>query len=580
MMTAAAEGSRQRPWIDHYPPGIRWDIDVDLTPVHQRIMAVCARTPDAVALDFLGARTTYGELGRAISALAAALQRDFGVTKGTRVALLLPNTPFYVVAYYAVLMAGGTVVNCNPLYTVAELKNIVGNSGAELMVTLDLVQLFPKAEALVKGGTVKRLIVCGFPAALPPLKRLLFRLAKRKDIADVNGSAVAGQIVWYADLVARGGTPQPVTIDPKTDVAVQQYTGGTTGIPKGAMLSHANIAAQLSQVDEWAEGIFAPPAVVVAVLPFFHIFSMTACMNLPLCQGATTVMLPRFELKALLDLVGRTKATILLAVPTLLQALAKAEHGAEKLASIELAVSGGAGLPGEVYDAFTKRFPKARLIEGYGLTEASPVVCCSALRIPAKPNSIGQPLPATDLRFANLDDPAKTVPLGERGELLVKGPQVMLGYHNDPAATEAAFAGGYLRTGDVGYMDEEGYVFLVDRIKDLIICSGFNIYPRVIEDALYRHEAVDEVNVIGVPDAYRGESPVAFVKLKPGAAATEAELKRFLADHINKLEMPREIIFRDQLPKTLIGKLSKKELRDEYAAMKAGMQAGTKAEAK
>jgi long-chain acyl-CoA synthetase len=291
-------------------------------------------------------------------------------------------------------------------------------------------------------------------------------------------------------------------------------------------------------------------------------------------------MLPRFELKALLDLVGRTKATILLAVPTLLQALAKAEHGAEKLASIELAVSGGAGLPGEVYDAFTKRFPKARLIEGYGLTEASPVVCCSALRIPAKPNSIGQPLPATDLRFADLDDPAKTVPLGERGELLVKGPQVMLGYHNDPAATEAAFVGGYLRTGDVGYMDEEGYVFLVDRIKDLIICSGFNIYPRVIEDALYRHEAVDEVNVIGVPDAYRGESPVAFVKLKPGAAATEAELKRFLADHINKLEMPREIIFRDQLPKTLIGKLSKKELRDEYAAMKAGMQAGTKAEAK
>jgi long-chain acyl-CoA synthetase len=217
------------------------------------------------------------------------------------------------------------------------------------------------------------------------------------------------------------------------------------------------------------------------------------------------------------------------------------------------------------------------LIEGYGLTEASPVVCCSALRIPAKPNSIGQPLPATDLRFADLDDPAKIVPLGERGELLVKGPQVMLGYYDSPAATEAVFADGYLRTGDVGYMDEEGYVFLVDRIKDLIICSGFNIYPRVIEDALYRHDAVDEVNVIGVPDSYRGESPVAFVKLKPGAAASEAELKRFLADHINKLEMPREIIFKEQLPKTLIGKLSKKELRDEYAAMQAGAKAEAKA---
>ena len=568
-MTVDAVALNPRPWIDHYPPNIRWDIDVDLTPVHQRLMAVCARTPDAVALDFLGATTTYGALGKAVSAFAAALQSDFGVGKGSRVALMLPNTPFYVVAYYGVLMAGGTVVNCNPLYTVTELTYMVANSGAEIMVTLDLVQLFPKAEALAEAGHIKRLIVCNFPTALPPLKNLLFRIAKHKDIADVRGSAVAGQVTWFADLMRKGGTPRPVTIDPKVDVAVQQYTGGTTGEPKGAMLSHANIAAQLSQIDEWPEGIFAPPAVVVAVLPFFHIFSMTACMNLPLCQGATTVMLPRFELKALIDLIGRTKATILLAVPTLLQALAKTEHGAEKLVSVELAVSGGAGLPGEVYDAFSKRFPTIRLVEGYGLTEASPVVCCSALRVPAKANSIGQPLPATDVRFADLDNSRKVVPLGERGELQVKGPQVMLGYYNNQKESDAVFADGYLRTGDVGYMDKDGYVFLVDRIKDLIICSGFNVYPRVIEDALYRHEAVDEVNVIGVPDAYRGEAPVAFVKLKAGASATEAQLKAFLGEHINKLEMPREIVFKDQLPKTLIGKLSKKELRDEYAAMKA-----------
>jgi long-chain acyl-CoA synthetase len=568
-MTANANAPSQRPWIDHYPPNIRWDIDVDLTPVHHRVMAVCARTPEAIALDFLGATTTYGSLGKAIAAFAAALQSDFGIGKGARVALMLPNTPFYVVAYYGVLMAGGTVVNCNPLYTGPELTHIVGNSGAELMVTLDLIQLFPKAEALVRAGHVKRLIVCNFPAVLPPLKGALYRLAKRKDIADVRGSAIAGKVSWYADLIRKGGTPRPATIDPKTDVAVQQYTGGTTGEPKGAMLSHANIAAQLSQVDEWAEGIFQPPARIVAVLPFFHIFSMTACINLPLCNGSMVAMLPRFELKALTDLVARTKATILLAVPTLLQVLAKAENAAEKLATIELAVSGGAGLPGEVYEAFSQRFPKTRLIEGYGLTEASPVVCCSALRVPAKANSIGQPIPATDIRFADLDDPSAVVPLGERGELLVKGPQVMLGYFNNPEATEAVFVDGYLRTGDVGYMDDEGYVFLVDRIKDLIICSGFNVYPRVIEDALYRHDAVDEVNVIGVPDTYRGEAPIAFVKLKAGTSATEAELKAFLTEHINKLEMPREIVFREQLPKTLIGKLSKKELRDDYAAMKA-----------
>ena len=218
--------------------------------------------------------------------------------------------------------------------------------------------------------------------------------------------------------------------------------------------------------------------------------------------------------------------------------------------------------------AFAKRFP-VRLVEGYGLTEASPVVCCAALKVPAKPNSIGQPLPATDIRFADLDDPTKTVALGERGELLVKGPQIMLGYYDNPAATEEAFLDGYLRTGDVGYMDSDGYVFLVDRIKDLIICSGFNVYPRVIEDALYLHDAVDETNVIGVPDEYRGEAPVAFVKLKAGASVTPAELKSFLATRINKLEMPRDIIFKEQLPKTLIGKLSKKELRDEYAQIKA-----------
>jgi long-chain acyl-CoA synthetase len=568
-MTAAVKSPNSRPWIEHYPPNVRWDIDVDLTPVQQRIMAVCARTPDAIALDFLGATMTYGALGKAITAFAAALQNEFGIAKGSRVALMLPNTPFYVVAYYGVLMAGGTVVNCNPLYTVAELSHMVANSGAELMVTLDLLQLFPKAEALVKAGHVKGLIVCAFPTALPPLKGLLYRLAKRRDIADVRGSAIAAKVSWYADLLRSGGTPRPVPIDPRSDVAVQQYTGGTTGEPKGAMLSHANIAAQLSQIDEWAEGTFQPPAKIVAVLPFFHIFSMTACMNLPLCQGSTVVMLPRFELKALIDLIGRTKATLLLAVPTLLQALAKAETGAEKLQSIELAISGGAGLPGEVYDAFSRRFPKTRLVEGYGLTEASPVVCCSALRVPTKPNSICQPIPATDVRFADLDDPTKTVPLGERGELLVKGPQVMLGYYDNSAATQAVFVDGYLRTGDVGYMDEDGYVFLVDRIKDLIICSGFNVYPRAIEDALYRHEAVEEVNVIGVPDNYRGEAPIAFVKLKAGASASEATLKTFLAEHINKLEMPREIIFKDQLPKTLIGKLSKKELREEYAVMKA-----------
>jgi len=568
-MTAQPRDAVPRPWIDHYPPGIRWDIAVDTTPVHEQVLAICKRTPEALALDFLGATTNYGQLGRAITAFAAALQTEFGVKKGSRVALMLPNTPFYVVAYYGVLLAGGTVVNCNPLYTLPELTHILGNSGAEVMVTLDLKQLFDKAEALAKAGHAPRLIVCEFANALPAVKNMLFRIARRADVADVRRSPIKDRIRFYGDLVRRAGTPTPVAIDPATDVAVQQYTGGTTGKPKGAMLSHANVAGHLSQINEWALGLFRPPSKVVAVLPFFHIFSMTACMNLPLSQGAATVMLPRFELKALLDLIGRTRANILLAVPTLLHALINAKEGGDNLRYLQIAVSGGAPLPSELHAAFAKRFP-VRLVEGYGLTEASPVVCCAALQVEAKPNSIGQPIPATDLRFADLDDPHKLVALGERGELQVKGPQVMLGYFGDEEATREAFVDGYLRTGDVGYMDEDGYVFLVDRIKDLIICSGFNVYPRVIEDAFYLHEAVDEVNVIGVKDEHRGEAPIAFVKLKSGHKLSQQELKAFIGEHLNKLEMPREIVFKDQLPKTMIGKLSKKELREEYAAMKAG----------
>ena len=554
-----------RPWEDHYPPGIRWDAPIDLTPVHEQVLATCARLPKADALDFLGQKTRFGELAKNINAFAGALQSQFGVKKGSRVALLLPNSPFFVIAYYGILRAGGIVVNCNPLYTVHELSHIVGNAGADLMVTLDLAQLFDKAEALVEAGHVNKLIVCHFPGALPLLKRVLYSVVKRKDLTVLARSRIAAKITRYEALLARNNAPAPVTIDATRDVAVQQYTGGTTGLPKGAMLSHANIAANLSQINAWGGGLFYPPSRVVAVLPFFHIFSMTTCMNLPLSGGAQVVMLPRFELKALLDLLDRTGANILMAVPTLVQALAKAgQRAAPHLTGLDICVSGGAPLSDEVRANWSK-VSKALLAEGYGLTEASPVVCCAALRVPSKPLSIGQPLPGTDIRFVDIET-GLVAATGQRGELQVKGPQVMLGYFNNPDATRDAFADGWLRTGDVGYMDEDGYVFLVDRIKDLIICSGFNVYPRIIEEALMKHPAVDETSVIGVPDEYRGEAPVAFVKLKPDATATDSELKKFLAETLNKIEMPREFIFKDQLPKTLIGKLSKKELREEYQA--------------
>ena len=558
----------ERPWVNNYPKGISWDQPIDTTPVHIRVLEACDKNGAAIALDFMGGKTSFESLGAQTRALAGALQKEYGITKGSRVALLMPNTPFFPVAYYAVLLAGGTVVNCNPLYTVNELSHIIANSGANLLITIDLKVVFEKAQALSERGDIKKLIVGHFPNTLPLVKKILFSIVKRSDLSGWKQTSMANNSAGLETLIAKNHTPDPVDIDPDKDVAVQQYTGGTTGIPKGAMLTHANIAANVSQIDAWGFDLFYPPSKVVAVLPFFHIFAMTVCMNVPLANGTQVVMLPRFELKALLDLLVRTKANVLPAVPTLTRAVAVGKLTTpEKVSSLETIISGGAALPEETRAEFAL-VSDALLAEGYGLTECSPVVCCAPLREPSKPMSIGQPLPGTDIRFVDIEDPTKTVAMGERGELVVKGKQVMSGYFNNEEATKQAFVDGWFRTGDVGYIDEDGCVFLVDRIKDLIICSGFNVYPRNIEEAIYKHEAVDECNVIGVDDEYRGEAPIAFVKLKPGMNVSAAELTEFLAVHISKIELPRDIIFKDELPKTLIGKLSKNELRDEYAKIK------------
>jgi long-chain acyl-CoA synthetase len=555
--------AHHRPWLNNYPAGVDYFAPIDLTPVFERVANACKTYSSHVALDFLGAETTYGELGRQIDAFCGALQAELGVVKGTRVALLLPNTPYYAFAYYAVLKAGGTVVNCNPLYAVNELAHIVANSRAEIVITLDLKQLFDKAEALAERGLAKTIVVGHFTHVLPGLKSVLFRIAKRNDLADPSKSAAAGHVIWFDRLVAAGHKPTPVAIDPVKDVAVQQYTGGTTGTPKGAMLTHANISANLCQIDLYGLGLFNHPARTVAVLPFFHIFAMTVCLNTPLANGGEVVMLPRFDLKGLLALIDRKRPKILPAVPTLLHAVATSPQTARHdLNCLEVCISGGAALSDETRVAFAK-VSNGLLAEGYGLTECSPVVCCAGLRSPSKPMSIGMPLPGTDIRFVDLEDPSVEVPMGERGELVVKGPQVMPGYFEDRVATDLAFCDGWFRSGDVGYVDADGFVFLVDRIKDIIIVNGFNVYPRTIEDALNRHPAVDECNVIGVNDDKRGEVPMAFVKLVQGQHATEAELTQFLKADLSPVEMPREIVFRDHLPKTLIGKLSKKELKQE-----------------
>jgi long-chain acyl-CoA synthetase len=557
------EGNRPPyPWLKRYPEGVTWGASFEPLPVPALLDRAVQKYASRPCTTFLGKTLSYGEIGQLADKAAAGLQ-GLGVGKGTKVGLFLPNAPTFLVYYYGILKAGGTVVNYNPLYTLEELSFQLKDSQTELLVTLDLKLLFDKVEALLQAGSLRRAIVASFPALLPAAKSVLFKLFKSKDLARPDKSPVASQLIFDADLTASAAAVRPVAIEPGSDVAVLQYTGGTTGTPKGAMLTHANISINCQQGAAWAVNLQPGQERALAALPFFHVFAMTAVMNFAVSQGAELVIMPRFVLDDAMKLIDRTKPTVLPGVPTMFTAILN--HPRRKsfdLASLKYCLSGGAPLPVELKQRFEK-LTGCKVVEGYGLTEASPSVTCNPVEGPVKEGSIGQPLPGTIVSLRDLADPSREVPLGEKGEICVKGPQVMQGYWQKPEETSNQFVGDFLRTGDVGVMDEEGFIFIVDRIKDLIICSGYNVYPRRIEEAIYQHAAVEEVTVIGIKDAYRGEAPKAFIKLKAAAVATADDIRRHLEKKLSKIEMPAEIEFRDALPKTMIGKLSKKELKAE-----------------
>jgi len=552
------------PWLGRYPDGVDWNAAFEPMAVHDVFELAVAQYGPRTLTDFLGKTLSYQEIGALVAKAAAGLQA-LGVGKGSKVGLFLPNCPTFLIYYYGILKAGGTVVNYNPLYTLEELSFQVKDSETELFVTLDLRVLFDKVEALLGGGGLKRAIVASFPALLPPAKSVLFKLFKSKELARPDKSPVAAQIVRDADLLAGAGECRKVGIDASHDIAVLQYTGGTTGTPKGAMLTHANISINCQQGAAWAVNLERGQERTLAALPFFHVFAMTAVMNFAVSQGAELVVMPRFLLEDAMKLIDKKQPTVMPGVPTMFNAILN--HPRRKsfdLNSLKYCVSGGAPLPVELKQRFEK-LTGCKVVEGYGLTEASPSVTCNPLEGPVKEGSIGQPLPGTVVSLRDLADPNKEVPLGEKGEICVKGPQVMKGYWKRPEETANQFVGDFLRTGDVGVMDEDGFIFIVDRIKDLIICSGYNVYPRRIEEAIYQHPTVEEVTVIGIKDSYRGEAPKAFIKLKAGAAASEDDIRKHLEKKLSRIEMPAEIEFRDQLPKTMIGKLSKKELKAEEA---------------
>jgi long-chain acyl-CoA synthetase len=518
------------------------------------------------AVDFMGRKWSYRDIGDLSRRAARGLQ-DLGVRPGMRVGLCLPNTPYYVICYFAILRIGAVVVNFNPLYTERELEHQISDSGVAVMIASDLAMSLPKIEPLIGRTPLQRVVVCPIADVLPAIKRNAYRLLKRKDIAHEPHDL---RFVRFNELVARDAAPDPVTRDPH-DLAVLQYTGGTTGVPKGAMLSHANLAANSAQMITHVGQMPERQERTLGVLPMFHVFALTTVLNYSVDTAAEMILLPRFEMKSFLETAKRVKPTQFFGVPTLYAALNGVElHG--EFDQVRVCISGGAPLPLDIRQKFEAK-TGVRVVEGYGLSEASPIIACNPLMGLVKDNSCGPAFPGTTLEIRDPDNIDKVMSQGQRGEVCARGAQVMAGYWNRPKDTEATFVYGALRTGDIGYLDEDGYLFLVDRIKDLILCSGYNVYPRIIEDALYEHPSVAEAVVIGVPDAYRGQAPKAFVALHQGDIVSEDEMLDFLKPRLNKIEMPSAIEFRASLPKTMVGKLSKKELVAEEAARAAAASA-------
>jgi len=550
---------------DRYAHPCQWDMDFAPLSMPDMFAASAARFPRRPLVDFYGREFSYAQLQAEARAFAAGLQR-LGLGDGDRVGLFLPNVPVYVSAYFGAMLAGTTAVNFSPLYTAEELEAQVADSGTRLMVTLDVPALLPTALEVLRKSSLERLVVARLARMLPRLQGLALRLFRRSQMSPVPREEAVSE--W--DAVLAPEAPAPVTVDPQNDLALLQYTGGTTGTPKGAMLSHQNLTAnarQLRAIDPDRDA----RDVTLAVLPLFHVFANSCVLNRTVLNGGTLVMQPRFDAGQVLAAIHRSRPTSLFVVPTMLQAiLDNPGMAATDFSSLREIISGGAPLPLPLKERF-ERETGARVIEGYGLTECSGVVATNPLRDGSRAGTIGQPLPATCIRLLDKEDPARDAPSGEAGELAILGPQVMRGYWHRPDAEATAFAHRsgprgderWLRTGDIAEIDMDGFVRIVDRSKDMIAVGGFKVFPSQVEAVLLQHPAVREALVIGVPDAYRGESPRAYVTLREGHTESAGDLADWLNPRLGKHERVDRVVVRAHLPTTMVGKLDRKALRAE-----------------
>lgn len=551
---------QEKSWHKQYPKEIPKKIKYDERTLHSYLVESAKEFPKMKALHFMGREMTYAELFEESKKMANYLQ-SLGLKVGDRVAIMLPNTPQAVISYYGALMAGGIVVQANPLYTPRELKYQMKDSGSRFIICLDI--LLPRVQQVQAETELEHVIVAEIKDYLPFPKNIVYPFLQRRQYGFSVKVEDTDTVHRWKTLLKKGKPEyKEIEIDPVNDLALLQYTGGTTGQPKGVMLTHHNLVANVQMCEAWLYKTERGTEIVLGVLPFFHVYGMTTVMNMAIMQGSKMILLPKFEPEEVLKTIDKLKPTLFPGAPTIYVGLLN--HPKLKsydLSSVEASISGSAALPVEVQEQF-ERETGGRIVEGYGLTETSPVTHANFVWHKRKNGSIGVPWPDTDAMIVEMDT-LHELETGEIGEIAIKGPQVMTGYWNDEKETQEVLRDGWLLTGDLGYVDEDGFFYVVDRKSDMIIAGGFNIYPREIEEVLYEHPAIEEAVVAGIPDDYRGETVKAYIVLKKGVKVTEKELDDFCRKHLAAFKVPRFYEFRDELPKTAVGKILRRQLIDE-----------------
>ncbi|HSP21103.1 MAG TPA: long-chain-fatty-acid--CoA ligase [Planococcus sp. (in: firmicutes)] len=553
----------EKPWLAHYPPEIPHTLQYPSIPVQEYLTQAHEQFPEKVAIHFLGKDVTYKELYDSAMKFANYLQK-LGIQKGDRVAIMLPNGPQAVISFYGILYAGGVVVMTNPLYTEREIAYQMNDSGARLIVALDL--LYPRVAKVLKETKLENVVVTAIKDYLPFPKNIIYPFIQKRQTGISVKVEHRGINHQFLEIMKTASTDvKKPEFDFEHDLALLQYTGGTTGSPKGVMLTHKNLISNATMCDAWLYKCKKGEETIMGIIPLFHVYGLTTVLILSVMQGNRMVLLPKFDPETALKTINKQKPTLFPGAPTLYIGLMNHPDIAKyDLSSIEACLSGSAPLPAEVQEKFEK-ITGGKLVEGYGLTETSPVSHSNLVWGERMKGSIGYPYPDTDSKIF-LPGTTEEVPHGEIGEIAIKGPQVMQGYWNRPDDTAATIVDGWLLTGDLGYMDEEGHFFIVDRKKDMIIAGGFNIYPREIEEVLYEHEAVQECVVAGIPDPYRGETVKAYIVLKEGYTVTEEEFDKYCREHLASFKVPRIYEFRKELPKTAVGKILRRSLVDEERA--------------